>query len=300
MAKRQRLERNIQNAKDYLDDVKTKFDIDSLKRQHNEYTKGKKRGNKISIDHEILNGNRLYINFMQRKNRLVEYEQELALLNEDEDYFVCLGCSEHSVLSESSEESVLLETSEVSETSMTQSYCMNCFRYSNQHSPPLNIHIILRYNVRQSSTKFRTVDSAKKPNENTAEKTRQRAEETVQLCDECHNSLNSGLPFTRKQANSYEFLWPSFNFKFLIDQKNINYYGMYELWKYIPDSWRGWWLKVANRFDDTITITYPAAKFVDITNSIDEFKSDIESYDLSRLMSCSNKVRSYVLMVYSH
>ena len=104
--------------------------------------------------------------------------------------------------------------------------------------------------------------------------------------------MNSGLPYTPKEANSYKNVWPSFIQTFLSDSKAREIYGGEELWKYIPTQLRGWWIWTITNIDDfqNVNIDTPPSKFNDISDSLVEFQSDINSYELNKLISCTNKV----------
>ena len=108
------------------------------------------------------------------------------------------------------------------------------------------------------------------------------------LCSECAIYLDEDSH--PKVANEYG--WCSFVWYLLSNEDVHEMYGS-SIWRFIPQLWRPWWLRVLktkfpNIFND-ITLDSPVPVFVDKSLDIKEWNNDIESYFIARLASASNK-----------
>lgn len=116
-----------------------------------------------------------------------------------------------------------------------------------------------------------------------------REDQLYTLCDECNSYLSST---NEKSRYDSKIIWPVFIWFILKDPKIHECYGN-TIWKFIPSSWRQWWLmSLKNNFPTVysdISIDYPPPIFNDVTNNIKEWNDDIDSYLLSRLAKTTNK-----------
>ena len=110
------------------------------------------------------------------------------------------------------------------------------------------------------------------------------------LCQECaiHLTLETSKA-NMKIYNSATNTWPGFVWSIFIDVSLMDKYNT-RLWQMIPQTWRYWWIDSARIcFTADISLHMPQSIFVDKTVEINEWDSDIESMELSRLRNTSNK-----------
>ena len=112
----------------------------------------------------------------------------------------------------------------------------------------------------------------------------------VTLCTQCATHLTLETSTANKKIfNSDENTWPGFIWSFISDEHLQNIYGTH-LWKFIPTTWRYWWIENARHlFSEPISIDIPHSVFVDKTKEINEWDSDIESMSIARLRDTTNK-----------
>ena len=92
-----------------------------------------------------------------------------------------------------------------------------------------------------------------------------------------------------KVYESPECSWPGFVWSILSDQELVTIYGQ-RIWQFIPQTWRYWWItSAADLFTDEVSLHHPQSVFVDKTMEINEWDTDIESMNLSRLRDTTNK-----------
>ena len=119
----------------------------------------------------------------------------------------------------------------------------------------------------------------------TANKT---SDDLVTLCTECSQFLVTVKE--DKKAQTYKYMWPSFFYALLVNDEGMKIYGS-KLWSLIPVVWRHWWIDEVKKHHcyRNVSLHSPAAYFNDISLDILEFKSDIDSLLLGRLMDGTNK-----------
>ena len=79
-------------------------------------------------------------------------------------------------------------------------------------------------------------------------------------------------------------------FGILTNDSSVSIYGS-PLWEFIPCQWRSWLLDEVKEIECYMVVTLDSHKpyFIGISLDIGSFKSDIESFDLRRLISGVNK-----------
>ena len=79
-------------------------------------------------------------------------------------------------------------------------------------------------------------------------------------------------------------------FGILTNDSSVSIYGS-PLWEFIPCQWRSWLLDEVKEIECYMVVTLDSHKpyFIGISLDIGSFKSDIESFDLGRLISGVNK-----------
>ena len=77
---------------------------------------------------------------------------------------------------------------------------------------------------------------------------------------------------------------------FLSDDDILDVYGV-NIWKFVPDIWRYWWIDAANAHAELedVSIEHPSPIFKDITKDISDMKSGLEINTLSEIMRCCNE-----------
>jgi hypothetical protein len=109
------------------------------------------------------------------------------------------------------------------------------------------------------------------------------------LCTECKNHLTTN---DNKEASKDENIWPSFIWTLLSNSRIHGIYGRM-IWKFIPTKWRHWWInELKASFPIVfaqITIENPIPIFVDRTIESNEWKNDINSFDLTKIAQACNK-----------
>ena len=95
----------------------------------------------------------------------------------------------------------------------------------------------------------------------------------VVMCTECIVNLTMEKP-------PYKYSWPAFIYNLLMDQNIQQHYGE-DIWKFIPVTWRYWWIDEVNNNLPTLedaTFYYPTSYVNDIIHKIREWKMWIGSY----------------------
>ena len=107
------------------------------------------------------------------------------------------------------------------------------------------------------------------------------------LCAQCCNYLNDENDESTYYANG----WCSFIWYILCNEDIHSQYGE-SIWKFIPSTWRSWWISSARRdfphVYENITLEYPSAAFKDISTDINDWDDAIQSYNLARLAQAAN------------
>ena len=115
------------------------------------------------------------------------------------------------------------------------------------------------------------------------------ADETQECIVFVSNVMNTSAT-TMMQKN--EVSWCSFIWELLSSKKIHERYGE-KIWRFIPITWRSWWLtSLQSKFPQVfsnLTLEQPFPVFNDKTADIKEWNDDINSYVLSRLVSAANK-----------
>ena len=86
-------------------------------------------------------------------------------------------------------------------------------------------------------------------------------------------------------------LWPSFIYTTLINKRVTDVYKD-KCWQLVPQLWRHWWidtLPIFNENYNTVTLDYPESIIKDRSSEIEEWKNDIGSQMLPRIVSSCNK-----------
>ena len=111
----------------------------------------------------------------------------------------------------------------------------------------------------------------------------------VTLCKQCVTY------FTHPDKPTYSCMWPSFIWYLFREEKVQSIYGD-NVWKFIPISWRKWWIEAVTVDPENsiatlsnVTLESPPSYFVDISSDIKEFQDDRASQLLSRLADSANK-----------
>ena len=110
------------------------------------------------------------------------------------------------------------------------------------------------------------------------------------MCEECaiHLTMDSSKE-NEKVFNSPQMTWPGFIWSIISDTSLRSKYGT-RIWQMIPQTWRYWWVENSStNFNSNVFVHHPQSLFVDKTNEMDEWNTDIESMSLSRLRDTSNK-----------
>jgi hypothetical protein len=117
----------------------------------------------------------------------------------------------------------------------------------------------------------------------------------ITLCRECASFLVdvpvvNGAVVNRRGRGMVN-KWLAFvGWRLLSNEEIIEEKGT-EIWSYVPDAWRAWWInKVREReiFSD-VTLTNPPSIFKDVTMNRKEFLGSLKCLELANLMECCDK-----------
>lgn len=107
----------------------------------------------------------------------------------------------------------------------------------------------------------------------------------VILCTECTTYLTT-------EDSSDDVSWPSYIW-YLIQNEDIQQNYGEDIWRFIPITWRTWWLdsvkSIYNHIFAFVSLENPTPVFVDRTSDIDDWDRLIATYDLTNLSVACNK-----------
>ena len=83
-------------------------------------------------------------------------------------------------------------------------------------------------------------------------------------------------------------MWPSFYWYVLSNAKIFNIYSHF-IWKFVPNSWRHWWLPIVTTIHSNVTKDYPISFFNDKTSLKREWDKCIECGKIGHLRDICNK-----------
>ena len=129
----------------------------------------------------------------------------------------------------------------------------------------------------------------------------------LKLCLECHNFLCKGEKKLDREAKSWVNVWPAFYWNVLTgkDSRNSNLftdiYSPQYLWKFIPESLRGFWRDSvtlqSNQYDFVTSAIEPASHFSDRTINVNEFWDNTLDYTSEGMLKALDPDRLQVQMI---
>lgn len=163
--------------------------------------------------------------------------------------------------------------------------CNNCFRRelitTDDTTNSQSLHLTQRSCevITTSPRKFRNIVS------------RSRTITSYILCKECTSHLAD--KDIQPDYNSFKFTWPCFIWYLLTDTKIRAQYEIQFIWKFIPISWRKWWLpNLKRRYNSLYTgISIDLPKPIVIDRSFDkiEWEEALNEQNLPRIANTCNK-----------
>ena len=105
----------------------------------------------------------------------------------------------------------------------------------------------------------------------------------VTLCVECRR-------FLQDEDLSWKSTWPSFLWKMFKNPKNDTKAS--KMWKFIPSTWRKWWIQEFQTISDShkiVTFSSPSPYFVDVTSERQLFNDLLNSNTYAGLIEAYNK-----------
>ena len=159
-----------------------------------------------------------------------------------------------------------------SEALNTTSICSNCKRRNNEDSQ--HDLMFIRHERKEiiRRQKFRHVSCG---NDN----------ERIILCKECSMYL------TNKNGRLYQYMWPSFFWTLFVDKEVMEKYEQIA-WRFVPLTWRKWWLLSLRDLDmySNISVNFPPPYFKDHTENIRNFNNVMKKGNLTRIAETCNQL----------
>ena len=86
-------------------------------------------------------------------------------------------------------------------------------------------------------------------------------------------------------------MWPSFYWYILSNRDIVQKYGCF-VWKFIPITWRHWWLPVINQIPsfNNVSANHPPTIFIDKSETLSIWNKSLESGKIGDLKNACNKV----------
>ena len=290
----------LYKAKKVVDDIKEKHDLRELKRQHNQYMRLYMKKDKDDDTMKLLNNSHLSYTLWRK------YTKAIAILKKNAESYYEGDCNNSNNLEKQAEmfqspsDVAMIQNNQFQNTSninldeislclenrlnlaveqtLNQEneviFCENC----KQHQIISEQHLHLYFQIHQKKEilrrkKFRFVSCSNTSND------------PVRLCAQCSNYLTIK---NRKISVTYDNMWPSFYWYILSDAKIVNIYNHY-VWKFVPNSWRDWWLPIVTTIHSNVTKDFPISFFNDKTTLKIEWDKCIECGKIGHLRDICNK-----------
>ena len=248
------LQRRIQKSTEAMDKILEEYDVDTLKRVKQRYTRIQRSGETEESNEEMLSLKPIitcYKKYYYHHQRKVK---DLKKVNE---------------LQQNNLESCLM--------------CVNCKRHQIENSTCQKI---------QDDNDYITFIQVKKVDINRRYKFRNFSltgdkDQLLTTCSQCHKYLTLD---NSKVADQPKYVWPSFFWNLLANKEVQKHYGPYS-WKILPITWRRWWLKSIEQIPiyRGVSMNEPEAFFVDKTTDLHCFNDMIDTGNLSCIAEACNK-----------